>query len=72
MRNFKSLASFCDCAGRFESYLVGDPEGRFSRDVAQIRRCISSPKLRWQNPYASPGSHLWTKIKAVFMFCLGI
>ena len=32
----KPLASFCGCAGRFESYLVGNPEDRFSRDEAQI------------------------------------
>ena len=28
------LASFCGCAGRFESYLVGNPEDRVSHDVA--------------------------------------
>ena len=25
IENFKTLASFCRCAGRFESYLVGNP-----------------------------------------------
>ena len=35
-QNFKTLASLCSRAGRFESYLVGNPEGRFSRDVAHI------------------------------------
>ena len=34
--NFKPLASFCGCAGRFESYLVENPEDRFSRDQAHI------------------------------------
>ena len=34
IRDFKPLASFFDCAGRFASYLVENPEGRFSRDVA--------------------------------------
>ena len=34
--NFKSLASFCGCAGRFESYLVENHEDRFSRDEAQL------------------------------------
>ena len=33
---FKSLASFNCWAGLFESYLVTDPEDRFSRDEAQI------------------------------------
>ena len=32
-----TLASFCGCAGRFESYLVENPEDRFSRDEAHIR-----------------------------------
>ena len=36
IRNFKTLASFCGCAGRFESYLVENPEERFSRDEAHI------------------------------------
>ena len=36
IRNFKPLASFCDCTDRFESYLVENPEDRFSRNVAQI------------------------------------
>ena len=33
---FKTLASFCGCAGRFESSLVTNPEDRFSRDKAHI------------------------------------
>ena len=32
----KPLASCCGCAGRFESYLVENPEYRFSRDEAQM------------------------------------
>ena len=36
IQNFKPLASFCGCAGRFESYLVANPENRFSRDKAHI------------------------------------
>ena len=35
IQNFKPLASLCSWAGRFESYLVANPEDRFSRDVAQ-------------------------------------
>ena len=38
--NFKPLASFCSWAGRFESYLVTNPEDRFSRDVAQIKSWV--------------------------------
>ena len=36
IQNFKPLpiASFCGCTGWFESYLAGNPEDRFSRDVA--------------------------------------
>ena len=33
---FKPLGSFCSCAGQFESYLVENPEDRFSRDEAHI------------------------------------
>ena len=37
IQNFKPPASFCGCAGLFESYLVENPEDRFSRDKAQIK-----------------------------------
>ena len=33
---FKPLAIFYGCAGQFVSYLVANPEDRFSRDEAQI------------------------------------
>ena len=36
IRNFKPLPSFCGCAGRFVSYLVTNPEDRFSRDEAHM------------------------------------
>ena len=36
MHNLKPQPSFCSRAGRFVSYLDGNPEDRFSRDVAQI------------------------------------
>ena len=32
-----SVASLCGCAGRFECYLVENPEDRFSRDEAHIQ-----------------------------------
>ena len=32
IRNFKPVPSFFGCAGRFESYLIGNLEDRFSRD----------------------------------------
>ena len=35
-QSFKPLASFCDCAGRFVSYMVANPEYRFSRDKAHF------------------------------------
>ena len=36
MQNLKPLASLHSWAGQFESYLVGNPEDRFSRDEAQL------------------------------------
>ena len=42
--NFKPLASFCSCAGRFESYLVANPEDRFSHDKAHTVE-LTSVKL---------------------------
>ena len=36
MCNFKTLASLWSWAGRFESYLVANPEDKFSHDVAQV------------------------------------
>ena len=35
-RNFKALASFCGCAGRFVSPLVANPEDRVSRDKTHM------------------------------------
>ena len=46
-RNFKLLPSVCDCAGRFKSTLVENPEDRFSRDEAHTMnklRSISIPR----------------------------
>ena len=36
IRNFMPLGSLCSWAGRFESYLVGNPEDRFSRDKDSV------------------------------------
>ena len=36
IQNFKPLASFYCCVGQFESYRVGNPEERFSRDEPHI------------------------------------
>ena len=36
IRNFKHLAIICVCTACFVSDLVGNPEDRFSRDVAHI------------------------------------
>ena len=41
--SFKPLASFCSWADWFESYLVANPEDRFSHDVAQELIKIYSP-----------------------------
>ena len=50
--NFKTLASLCSRADRFESYLVANPEGRFSRDVAQmingLVQCARTEESTWQ------------------------
>ena len=45
-RNFKTLASLCGCAGWFESYLVGNPEDRISRDLAHVIQ--TSPYIKGQ------------------------
>ena len=45
IQNFKSLASLCGRAGEFESYLVGNPEDRFSHDVAHIRKGVLDAKF---------------------------
>ena len=42
IRNFKSLASFCSCAGRYESTLFANPKDRFSRDKAHFEEYILS------------------------------
>ena len=39
----KSLAIFCGCTARLVSNLVGNPEDRFSRDVAQIIATLMYP-----------------------------
>ena len=41
MQNLKTLASLCRWADRFESYLVANPEDRFSRDEAQMMPAIA-------------------------------
>ena len=53
-QNFKSLPSFCGCAGQFESYLVENPKGRFSCDEAHIiQSCIlkNKHKNNWARPW---------------------
>ena len=36
MRNFNFLASLCSYGDGFESHFVGNPEDRFSRDIAHF------------------------------------
>ena len=45
IRNCKSLASFCGCAGRFESIMVANPEDRFSRDETHIIPSVCNSSL---------------------------
>ena len=45
IQNFKLLASFCSWADWFESYLVENPEDRFSRDGAQLSQDYKSVVL---------------------------
>ena len=44
-RNFKTLASLCSRAGRFESYLVANPEDKFSRDMDHGQNCASKVRV---------------------------
>ena len=46
MQNLKPLTSLYSRAGQFESYLVGNPEDRFSHDVAHIVSTFSLLKPR--------------------------
>ena len=57
IQNFKPLASFYCCAGRFEPYLVGNPQDRFSRDEALFY--INCRLLRW----------LFSKCLVLFSLC---
>ena len=47
----KSKISFSSWAGRFESYLVANPENRFSRDGAHIRTISPGAKQNIQNDW---------------------
>ena len=44
IENFKTLASLCSWADRFETYLVGNPKDRFSHDVAASLRTLLDSK----------------------------
>ena len=48
MQNLKLLASFYGWVGQFESYLVGNPEDMFSRDMAHMSHTIL---LIWATPW---------------------
>ena len=52
-RNFKPLASLCSWAGRYESNQVGNPEDRFSRNVAQIICDQFSVHGAWRTAFRS-------------------
>ena len=42
-QNFKTIASLCSWAGRFESYLAATPENRFSHDMAHMNSFSHEP-----------------------------
>ena len=42
IQSFKTLASFCRWAGRFEAYLVVNPKHRFSHDKAHINNVLGT------------------------------
>ena len=48
IRNFKPPSSFCSCAGQFVSYLVSNPEDRFSRDEAHMAAIGTNGRLGYQ------------------------
>ena len=60
-RNFKILASLCGWAVQFESHLVGNPEDRFSHDVAQMcKRSHSIGSEMWHFVWSLfPGETAW-------------
>ena len=55
MENFEILASLCSSTNWFESYLVENPEGRFSRDEpkAVVLQLSKIKDLKIQNPICS-------------------
>ena len=70
------LASLCSWAGQFESYLVENPEDRFSRDESLMRKllqtahmtkhfswltCIFSPKLSLDTNIWAAGCPVWSE-----------
>ena len=54
IQNFKLLPSFFGCTGQFGSYLVANPEDRFSHDEAHIE------------PSCDKGTQTWTDISKLF------
>ena len=43
--NFMPLACFCSCADQFESYLIENPEDRFSRDEFHLKSSFDKQNL---------------------------
>ena len=77
----KTVANFCSWAGRFVSYLVGNPEDRFSRNVAHVFGSFASPVFRWELFHdfiitlsACTCSLLYPRhlCRGVYSFCLSI
>ena len=52
------LACFCDCTGRFESHLVGNPKDRFSRVAAHtIAQFLDNQRCGASAVKVYPGGH---------------
>ena len=46
MQNLKPVASLYSWAGQFQSYLVENPEDRFSKDEARIIPIVAKSEIR--------------------------
>ena len=57
---FQALASLCSWAGPFKSYLVANPEDRFSRDVLHISRPLHIHKQPAEDSFIGWDLHTFT------------
>ena len=69
IRNFKPLASFCDCAGRFESNQVKNPKDRFSHDKAHFNLHYRNKKVYLpENTLNEPAHEIMAQLSSVNSF----